>query len=182
MKIIFSTIFQSCFEINPISRDGYEYILLLFSPFQPKEDYGMLWNATRPMPERGHGRPRSDACSSWLESSYGLCDSWMWWLIYWCTQAAGGRDRDGGEPWSGGGPAQGQEGGSRALPCLIQDSELVLGEKLGSGSFGVVKRGEWHTPTGKVVRDTFVEFIYCFYACFAFIFCTDSQRVPHPKK
>ncbi|XP_078132216.1 non-receptor tyrosine-protein kinase TNK1 [Sander vitreus] len=59
-----------------------------------------------------------------------------------------GRGPDGGEQWSGGGPAQ--EGGSRALPCLIQDSELILGEKLGSGAFGVVKRGEWHAPTGRV--------------------------------
>ncbi|XP_029382839.1 non-receptor tyrosine-protein kinase TNK1 [Echeneis naucrates] len=44
-----------------------------------------------------------------------------------------------------------QEGVSRTLPSLIQDSELILGEKLGSGSFGVVKRGEWHTPTGRVL-------------------------------
>ncbi|XP_068569377.1 non-receptor tyrosine-protein kinase TNK1 [Cebidichthys violaceus] len=65
-------------------------------------------------------------------------------------KTASGRDRDGGEQWSGG-PAQGQEGASRALPSLIQDSELILGEKLGSGSFGVVKRGEWHTPTGRVL-------------------------------
>ncbi|XP_049597843.1 non-receptor tyrosine-protein kinase TNK1 [Syngnathus scovelli] len=43
------------------------------------------------------------------------------------------------------------ESASRALPSLIQDSELVLGERLGSGSFGVVKKGEWHTPTGRVV-------------------------------
>lgn len=55
------------------------------------------------------------------------------------------------DQWSG----SAQEAGGRALPCLIQDSELVLGEKLGSGSFGVVKRGEWHTPTGRVVRDRF---------------------------
>ncbi|XP_076015668.1 non-receptor tyrosine-protein kinase TNK1 isoform X2 [Genypterus blacodes] len=67
----------------------------------------------------------------------------------------GWRGPDGGEQWGvgggggGGGPAQ--ETGSRALPCLIQDSELVLGEKLGSGSFGVVRRGEWHTPTGRVL-------------------------------
>lgn len=59
--------------------------------------------------------------------------------------------RDGGEQWSGNGPAQGQEGVSRALPSLIQDSELVLAEKLGSGSFGVVRKGEWHTPTGRVL-------------------------------
>lgn len=40
---------------------------------------------------------------------------------------------------------------SRMLPSLIQDSELVLAEKLGSGSFGVVRRAEWHTPSGRVL-------------------------------
>ncbi|XP_028284951.1 non-receptor tyrosine-protein kinase TNK1 [Parambassis ranga] len=69
----------------------------------------------------------------------------------WMTKVFSGRSLDGGEQWSGGGSGQGQEGGSRALPSLIQDSELILGEKLGSGSFGVVKRGEWHTPTGRVL-------------------------------
>lgn len=69
----------------------------------------------------------------------------------WMPKVLSGRGPDGGDQWSGGGPPQGQEGVSRALPSLIQDSELVLGEKLGSGSFGVVKRGEWHTPTGRVL-------------------------------
>lgn len=63
----------------------------------------------------------------------------------------GGRGPDGGDQW--GGPAQ--ENSGRALPSLIQDSELYLGEKLGAGSFGVVRKGEWHTPTGRVVRDRF---------------------------
>ncbi|XP_077598177.1 non-receptor tyrosine-protein kinase TNK1 [Stigmatopora nigra] len=45
----------------------------------------------------------------------------------------------------------GSEAPRPALPSLIQDSELVLGEKLGSGSFGVVKKGEWHTPAGRVI-------------------------------
>uniref|UniRef100_A0A7N8YM78 Tyrosine kinase, non-receptor, 1 n=1 Tax=Mastacembelus armatus TaxID=205130 RepID=A0A7N8YM78_9TELE len=45
-----------------------------------------------------------------------------------------------------------QEGGSRALPCLIQANELILAEKLGSGSFGVVRKGEWHTPNGRVLH------------------------------
>lgn len=49
-------------------------------------------------------------------------------------------------------PAQDQQNLGRALPCLIQDSELLLGEKLGSGSFGVVRKGEWHAPNGRVVR------------------------------
>ncbi|XP_054656395.1 non-receptor tyrosine-protein kinase TNK1 [Dunckerocampus dactyliophorus] len=69
----------------------------------------------------------------------------------WMPKGSSGRCPDGGEQWSSGGPAQNQEGSSRALPSLIQDNELVLGEKLGSGSFGVVKRGQWHTPTGRVL-------------------------------
>ncbi|XP_010777811.1 LOW QUALITY PROTEIN: non-receptor tyrosine-protein kinase TNK1 [Notothenia coriiceps] len=64
------------------------------------------------------------------------------------AKVASSRVQDGGEQWSGGGPVQEV---SRALPSLIQDSELILAEKLGSGSFGVVKRGEWHTPNGRVL-------------------------------
>uniref|UniRef100_A0A668AF04 Tyrosine kinase, non-receptor, 1 n=1 Tax=Myripristis murdjan TaxID=586833 RepID=A0A668AF04_9TELE len=67
----------------------------------------------------------------------------------WMNKVFSGRGPDGGEQWSGGGP--GQESSSRTLPCLIQDSELTLAEKLGSGSFGVVRRGEWQTPTGRVL-------------------------------
>lgn len=44
------------------------------------------------------------------------------------------------------------EGQQQALTCLISEKELALCEKLGDGSFGVVKRGEWVTPGGKMVR------------------------------
>lgn len=65
----------------------------------------------------------------------------------WMPKVSSGRE--GGD---GGSAAPNQDfPSSRLLPSLIQDTELVLGEKLGSGSFGVVRRGEWHTPTGRVV-------------------------------
>ncbi|XP_029615810.1 non-receptor tyrosine-protein kinase TNK1 isoform X1 [Salmo trutta] len=67
----------------------------------------------------------------------------------WITKVLSGRGPEGGDQW--GSMGQGQETGGRALTCLIQDSELSLGEKLGMGSFGVVKRGEWQTPTGRVL-------------------------------
>uniref|UniRef100_A0AAZ3PQ46 Non-specific protein-tyrosine kinase n=1 Tax=Oncorhynchus tshawytscha TaxID=74940 RepID=A0AAZ3PQ46_ONCTS len=67
----------------------------------------------------------------------------------WITKVFSGRGPEGGDQW--GSMGQGQETGGRALTCLIQDSELSLGEKLGMGSFGVVKRGEWQTPTGRVL-------------------------------
>ncbi|XP_043932961.1 non-receptor tyrosine-protein kinase TNK1 [Protopterus annectens] len=37
------------------------------------------------------------------------------------------------------------------LKCLINDKDLKLLEKLGNGCFGIVKRGEWRMPSGKVV-------------------------------
>ncbi|KAM6989611.1 activated CDC42 kinase 1-like isoform 3-T3 [Tautogolabrus adspersus] len=49
----------------------------------------------------------------------------------------------------GGAPLDGQQ---QALTCLIPEKDLTLFEKLGDGSFGVVKRGEWLTPAGKVLN------------------------------
>ncbi|TSL34603.1 Activated CDC42 kinase 1 [Bagarius yarrelli] len=69
----------------------------------------------------------------------------------WMSKVFTGRGQDGGDQSGGGMPSPGPDT-VRALTCLIQDSELVFGEKLGSGSFGVVKKAEWHTPTGQVVQ------------------------------
>ncbi|XP_028284299.1 tyrosine kinase, non-receptor, 2b isoform X3 [Parambassis ranga] len=52
---------------------------------------------------------------------------------------------------SGGGPLNGRQQ-QQALTCLIPEKDLTLFEKLGDGSFGVVKRGEWLTPAGKVLN------------------------------
>ncbi|XP_073348006.1 tyrosine kinase, non-receptor, 2b [Pagrus major] len=53
------------------------------------------------------------------------------------------------QPGSGGAPLDEQQ---QALTCLIPEKDLTLFEKLGDGSFGVVKRGEWLTPAGKVLN------------------------------
>ncbi|KAL4220792.1 non-membrane spanning protein tyrosine kinase [Mactra antiquata] len=37
----------------------------------------------------------------------------------------------------------------QALTCLIADNSLFLYGKLGNGSFGVVKKGDWTTPSGQ---------------------------------
>nr|XP_040027498.1 tyrosine kinase, non-receptor, 2b isoform X2 [Gasterosteus aculeatus aculeatus] len=49
----------------------------------------------------------------------------------------------------GGAPLDEQQ---QALTCLIPEKDLTLFEKLGDGTFGVVKRGEWLTPAGKVLN------------------------------
>lgn len=42
--------------------------------------------------------------------------------------------------------------GGLSLTCLIHEKDVVLAEKLGDGSFGVVRRGDWTTPEGRLVR------------------------------
>ncbi|XP_043269607.1 activated CDC42 kinase 1 [Venturia canescens] len=37
------------------------------------------------------------------------------------------------------------------LTCLIQDKDVTLSVKLGDGSFGVVRRGEWTSPSGRTL-------------------------------
>ncbi|XP_061926198.1 tyrosine kinase, non-receptor, 2b isoform X2 [Entelurus aequoreus] len=49
----------------------------------------------------------------------------------------------------GGSPLDGQQ---QALTCLIPEKDLMLLEKLGDGSFGVVNRGEWLTPAGNMIN------------------------------
>lgn len=51
---------------------------------------------------------------------------------------------------SGAVPANNESGA--ALTCLIRETELQLFERLGDGTFGVVRRGEWTAPNGRVVR------------------------------
>ncbi|KAF3420992.1 hypothetical protein E2986_05824 [Frieseomelitta varia] len=41
--------------------------------------------------------------------------------------------------------------GSSVLTCLIQDKDVSLSVKLGDGSFGVVRRGKWTSPSGRVL-------------------------------
>ncbi|XP_070708909.1 activated CDC42 kinase 1 [Pempheris klunzingeri] len=38
-----------------------------------------------------------------------------------------------------------------SLTCLIRESELQMFERLGDGTFGVVRRGEWTGPNGRVL-------------------------------
>ncbi|CAL8280914.1 unnamed protein product [Lota lota] len=49
-----------------------------------------------------------------------------------------------------GGESTQQQQQQQGLTCLISDKDLTLFEKLGDGSFGVVKRAEWRTPAGKL--------------------------------
>ncbi|XP_060920383.1 activated CDC42 kinase 1 isoform X2 [Labrus mixtus] len=45
----------------------------------------------------------------------------------------------------------GNSDSAASLTCLIRESELQLFERLGDGTFGVVRRGEWTGPNGRVL-------------------------------
>ncbi|KAM9774726.1 activated CDC42 kinase 1 isoform X1 [Syngnathus typhle] len=49
----------------------------------------------------------------------------------------------------GSSPAAGESAAS--LTCLIREAELQLLERLGDGTFGVVRRGEWSAPDGRAL-------------------------------
>ncbi|XP_063193513.1 activated CDC42 kinase 1 isoform X2 [Chroicocephalus ridibundus] len=49
-------------------------------------------------------------------------------------------------------PPPPEAGGQHSLTCLVRERDLSLFEKLGDGSFGVVRRGEWCTPAGKTLN------------------------------
>lgn len=38
-----------------------------------------------------------------------------------------------------------------SLTCLIHEKDITLGLKLGDGSFGVVRRGEWNSPGNRLI-------------------------------
>ncbi|XP_061204801.1 activated CDC42 kinase 1 isoform X4 [Neopsephotus bourkii] len=48
-------------------------------------------------------------------------------------------------------PPPPEAGGQHSLTCLVRERDLSIFEKLGDGSFGVVRRGEWCTPAGKTL-------------------------------
>ncbi|XP_071482068.1 uncharacterized protein [Diadema antillarum] len=59
----------------------------------------------------------------------------------------------GGTASSGSGVvAKGTKQTVQSLTCLISEAELTLHEKLGDGSFGVVRKGDWKTPRGMKVE------------------------------
>lgn len=39
-----------------------------------------------------------------------------------------------------------------SLSCLIHEKDVILGAKLGDGSFGVVRRGEWNAPGNHLIQ------------------------------
>uniref|UniRef100_A0A3B4TQE1 Activated CDC42 kinase 1 n=1 Tax=Seriola dumerili TaxID=41447 RepID=A0A3B4TQE1_SERDU len=107
----------------------------------------------------GMGRPGQRRLWEAVKRRKAMCKrkSWM-------SKVFSGKRPDGGDFPQQGQPASSfrklsptpplglGEGVLQALTCLIPEKDLTLFEKLGDGSFGVVKRGEWLTPAGKVLN------------------------------
>lgn len=61
-----------------------------------------------------------------------------------------------------------RQSGEQSLTCLINQKQLMLWGKLGNGSFGVVREGEWSTPSGrKVGPETMTSYTGCDVRCFS---------------
>ncbi|XP_067880079.1 activated CDC42 kinase 1-like isoform X1 [Heterodontus francisci] len=56
------------------------------------------------------------------------------------------------QPVYAGGASSSAQESEFALKCLINDKDLTLYERLGNGSFGVVRRGEWRLPNGRILN------------------------------
>uniref|UniRef100_A0A3Q4GSX3 Activated CDC42 kinase 1 n=1 Tax=Neolamprologus brichardi TaxID=32507 RepID=A0A3Q4GSX3_NEOBR len=107
----------------------------------------------------GMGRPGQRRLWEAVKRRKAMCKrkSWM-------SKVFSGKRPDGGDIPQQGQPASSfrklsptpplgvGEGVLQSLTCLIPEKDLTLFEKLGDGSFGVVKRGEWLTPAGKVLN------------------------------
>uniref|UniRef100_A0A3Q2VDH9 Activated CDC42 kinase 1 n=1 Tax=Haplochromis burtoni TaxID=8153 RepID=A0A3Q2VDH9_HAPBU len=107
----------------------------------------------------GMGRPGQRRLWEAVKRRKAMCKrkSWM-------SKVFSGKRPDGGDIPQQGQPASSfrklsptpplgvGEGVLQGLTCLIPEKDLTLFEKLGDGSFGVVKRGEWLTPAGKVLN------------------------------
>uniref|UniRef100_I3KQV4 Activated CDC42 kinase 1 n=1 Tax=Oreochromis niloticus TaxID=8128 RepID=I3KQV4_ORENI len=107
----------------------------------------------------GMGRPGQRRLWEAVKRRKAMCKrkSWM-------SKVFSGKRPDGGDVPQQGQPASSfrklsptpplgvGEGVLQGLTCLIPEKDLTLFEKLGDGSFGVVKRGEWLTPAGKVLN------------------------------
>uniref|UniRef100_A0A182N3J1 Uncharacterized protein n=1 Tax=Anopheles dirus TaxID=7168 RepID=A0A182N3J1_9DIPT len=63
----------------------------------------------------------------------------------------GGKQQPPKKSQSSGGTGQNEEPSALALTCLIHEKDVTLSVKLGDGSFGVVRRGEWHAPGNHLV-------------------------------
>uniref|UniRef100_A0A182QAC6 Uncharacterized protein n=1 Tax=Anopheles farauti TaxID=69004 RepID=A0A182QAC6_9DIPT len=63
----------------------------------------------------------------------------------------GGKQQPPKKSQSSAGTGQNEEPSALALTCLIHEKDVTLSVKLGDGSFGVVRRGEWHAPGNHLV-------------------------------
>uniref|UniRef100_A0A8K9XAU1 Activated CDC42 kinase 1 n=1 Tax=Oncorhynchus mykiss TaxID=8022 RepID=A0A8K9XAU1_ONCMY len=93
----------------------------------------------------GMGRPGQRRLWEAVKRRRALCKrkSWMSKVF------PGKRPDSDSDPQQPRGASDGPSSGA-ALTCLIREAELQLCERLGDGTFGVVRRGEWTGPTGQL--------------------------------
>ncbi|XP_053685378.1 activated Cdc42 kinase Ack [Sabethes cyaneus] len=68
-----------------------------------------------------------------------------------CKLIGGGKQQPQKKSAASSGSRENEEPSALALTCLIHEKDVTMSVKLGDGSFGVVRRGEWHAPGGQIV-------------------------------
>ncbi|XP_028290735.1 activated CDC42 kinase 1 isoform X2 [Gouania willdenowi] len=99
----------------------------------------------------GMGRPGQRRLWEAVKRRRALCKRKSWMSKVFPVKRP---DNDSQQPLPQGAALSGASANSESsasLTCLIRESELQLFERLGDGTFGVVKRGEWTAPNGRVL-------------------------------
>ena len=89
-----------------------------------------------------------------------------WYHALWNFQILAKSDRSGDKSRRGNGTslAESQQRDLSSLTCLINEKDINLFSKLGDGSFGVVRKGDWTTQGGCKVK---MNILFCYFACYA---------------
>uniref|UniRef100_A0A8C5NBW1 Activated CDC42 kinase 1 n=1 Tax=Gouania willdenowi TaxID=441366 RepID=A0A8C5NBW1_GOUWI len=98
----------------------------------------------------GMGRPGQRRLWEAVKRRRALCKRKSWMSKVFPVKRP---DNDSQQPLPQGAALSGASANSESsasLTCLIRESELQLFERLGDGTFGVVKRGEWTAPNGRL--------------------------------
>ncbi|XP_069807992.1 non-receptor tyrosine-protein kinase TNK1-like isoform X3 [Dendropsophus ebraccatus] len=153
-----------------VTEEGPEWLLSLLREVQLEQFYSKIWdelNVTRPghfdfvkpfdLDQIGMGRPAQRRLFEALKRRKPQVRPKSWMYKMFSTRSPDSPDSP---PYpealisSSSSPSSAAPRGDPdcSLKCLINERDLSLFERLGDGCFGVVRRGEWRIPGGRLVN------------------------------
>ncbi|CAN2391245.1 negative regulation of Ras protein signal transduction [Pristimantis euphronides] len=147
-----------------VTEEGPEWLLTLLRELQLEQFYSKIrdeLNVTRPghfdfvkpydLDHIGMGRPAQRRLFEAVKRRKPLVRPKSWMYKMFSTRCPDSPDSS---PYPDMSPSSAAPRGDPdcSLKCLINERDLSLFERLGDGCFGVVRRGEWRIPGGRVVN------------------------------